>query len=487
MRPTPPAVLHPLATASLVVGLVCTFGCNDSKSVHAAGGADATPGPTDGGTGGATAQGGSGGSTGGSGGSTGGSGGSQAGSAGASGAANANEYSWDGSWTPSDSDFPIGGLLDDFYCDGHLDAQKQATPVLPPGKWDWNDADHDLANWRNFETNIGSFDALKDSKGRHFGWKLVPIAPGATDYSGPAMYFEGSSGPDWMILGADGVIHSFGNGDLADGPDVLVFGSSYSLSFRTGSESAGALRDNDLVVAGCGANPDGSYDIQTTTIHTGPGSDRVFVRDFDRSAIDLGNGSGGLTDRVDPTDGDDLVVLRGNTHDFRVFGGKGNDTFVWYVDDNVQTATWLGPNFFGGGGWDAAVWQDDGTDRLVLAIPADAPLVTATPTPPGSVMVRVTDGAWVDDPPTAGDPYAHYCVECGTSATGRKTLFVEYVSANGKVKTGYFTLTAVEELQIGVGPGARVYRLNDTTGATALDQAAVPTDPPPWPSGDCPP
>ena len=56
-------------------------------------------------------------------------------------------------------------------------------------------------------------------------------------------------------------------------------------------------------------------------------------------------------------------------------GGEGNDVMVWYVDDNVQTTTWLGPNFFGGGGHGDALWNDSGTDRLVLAVPTDSPVV----------------------------------------------------------------------------------------------------------------
>lgn len=457
--------------------LTAACGSSDSPSpATAAGGSSGTPG-TGGspGNGGASASGGSsanGGSTG-KGGASGGSG-------------SGNNYSWDGSWNPSDNEFPLPGLLDDFYFDGHPDEQNNPTPILPPGKWDWSDTNHDLANWRNFEKSIGSFEALVDAKGHQYGWKLIPVSPGAVDYSGPADYFEGSSGIDVLVIGANGTIGSFGNGNLGDGPDVLVFGKSHTLDFRTGASSRGSAHDNDLVVAGCGQNADGSFDVTTTTIHTGPGADRVFLRDVDRSAIDLGNGADGRTDTVDSNDGDDMVVLRGNTHDFRVFGGNGNDTFVWYPDDNVQTSAWLGPNFFGGGGWDSAVWQDSGVDRLVLAIPAEAPIVSATPTPNGSVLVRATDGSLKDDPPTASDPYAHYCAECGTGPGGRKTVIVEYNSASGAVKTGYFTITAIEELQIGVGAGARVYKVDDVTGAATLDSSAVPTTPPAWPDGDCP-
>ncbi len=390
-----------------------------------------------------------------------------------------NEWSWDGSWTPA---LPLDCLLDDEYGDGH-----DATPVLPPGEWDWDDASDDLANWRNFETNLGTFAPLTDGAGGQYGWRLVPNVPGACDFSGAAAYFEGSCGADILDLGPGGSLHSYETGNLADGPDVLVFGSSWSLDFRTGSSTSGAEADNDLVVAGCGANPDGSFDVMTCTIHTGPGSDWVFVRDISRAGIDLGNGESGRTDATDPLDGDDLVVLRGNTHDFRVFGGGGNDTAVWFVDENVQTTTWLGPNFFGGGGHGDALWQDEGTDRLVLAVPAGSPIVTSTPTPPGSVLVRGTDGELVLDEPTQEDPFARYCVECGTSPTGRKTIIIEYVSADETISTGYFFVTAFEELQIGVGPGAEVFALDDVAGtATPLADAAVPTVPPDWPDAYCP-
>jgi len=394
-----------------------------------------------------------------------------------------NEWSWNGSWEP---DFPVPGLLDDEYFDGHPGPGGEPTPVLPPGAWDWDDPGDDLANWRNFETNLGSFEMLLDAEDRHYGWRLRANDPAACDYSGPAEYFEGSSGADILDLGPGGLLHSFASGNLAAGPDVLVFKESWSLDFRTGSsESAGSV-DDDLVMAGCGESPDGSFDVMTSTIHTGPGSDWAFVRDISRAAVDLGNGAGGRTDAVDPLDGGDLVVLRGNTHDFRVYGGGGDDTVVWYVDENVQTTAWLGPDFFGSGGWGDAAWDDAGTDRLVLAVPAGAPIVTATPTPPGSILVRATTGDLVIDEPTAGDPFARYCVECGTSTGGRRTVILEYVSADESIRTGYFFVTAFEELQVGVGSGALVYAIDDVAGEAVSIPSATPFVPPSWPSEDCP-
>jgi hypothetical protein len=388
-----------------------------------------------------------------------------------------NEWSWDGSWTPADGDFPLDGLFDDEYGDGH-----DGTPVLPPGVWDWEDANDDLANWRNFESNLGTFEPLMDSMDRQYGWRFVGLTAN-TDYQGAADYFEGSSGVDYMDLGPAGTIHSFGAGNLAGGPDVLIFDGSYSLDFRTGTTADGGQRDNDLVIAGCRPNSDGAFEVATTTIHTGPGHDWVFVRDIERAGIDLGNGDGGRTDTIDISDGNDMVVLRGNTLDFRVMGGAGDDVFVWYVDENIQTSTWLGPNFFGGGGWGTALFSEDaGVDRLVLVIPTDTEMVTSTPTPAGGLLVRANDGELIIDEPTADDDYGRYCQDCGMGPGGEKTIIVEYNSADGMIETGYFYLTDVDELQVGIGDGARVYALDAVTGTATLIEGAEPTEeivPPP--------
>lgn len=394
-----------------------------------------------------------------------------------------NEWSWDGSWTPKDTDFPLAGLLDDKYFDGHRGPDGNPTPILPPGQWDYpDDHQNNLSNWTNFKTNLGFFERLGDSLGRHYGWHLVPNRTRNFDYSGAAIYFEGSSGPDILALGDESWIEGFGEGSLGDGPDILVFQKSHTLDFRTGSSKTGHKRDDDLVVGGCGANPDGSWDIDTTTVHTGPDSDWVFIRDLDRSAVDLGNGSDGRTDSVDKSDGDDLVELRGNTHDFRVFGGNGNDTAVWYVDDNVQVTPWLGPNFFGSGGWGDALWNDEGIDRLVLAVPPSTRIVTKAPES-GALLVKPSDGSFIPDKPTEDDLYARYCIECGKGPGGRKTVIMEYVSEDGgRVDTGYFYVTAFEELQIGVGPDARVYTIDDAHGALkpapGLPPFAAPAFPP---------
>lgn len=390
-----------------------------------------------------------------------------------------NGYSWDGSWNPKDDDFPLSGLLDNEYSDNHL-INNEATPVLPPGRWDWDDANDDLANWERFQEKIGGFDPLRDREGRHFGWSLRGNDPEAIEFTGSAAYFEGSAGTDILDLGPEGALYQFGQGDLGDGPDVLSFNESWSLDFRTGSspKAGDGSRDNDLVIAGCKDGDDSSFKIETTTIHTGPGRDLVFARDIERSGIDLGNGKGGRTDALDPADGDDIAVLRGNTYDARVYGGNGDDLVAWYVDENVQSHPWLGLNFFGGGGYGKALWSDSGTDRLILVIPTETRIVTTTPTLPGALLVRLSSGEFIPDGPTANDPNGTYCIECGVSPGGRKTMILEYESADESIHTGYFYVTAFEELQIGVGHGARVYRINDVTGAATRADDLQPVEPP---------
>lgn len=384
----------------------------------------------------------------------------------------ANEYSWNGVWTPS---FPLEGMFDNEYFDGH-----DGSPILPPGHWDYEDANNDLADWRNFKTNVGDLKQLLDSQNRIYGWELLAVNPAGVDVDAKITFFEGSAGADWFDFGPDGVLHSTW-GEFGAGPDVLVFNRSYSLDFRIGGAVNGAGSDDDLVIAGCDVNGDASFDILTTTVHTGPGADWAFIRDFSRAAIDLGNGGGGRTDSIDTTDGNDLAVIRGNSHDFRIFGGFGHDTAVWYVDENIQTETWLGPAFFGGGGEGDAIWGDPGTDRLVMAIAEDAPIVDRTPTPNGSFLVRGTSGELVLDGPTQYDEYAAYCSECGESPDGRRTIIFEYNSPDGAISTGYFYVTAFEELQIGIGEGARVYRIDDKAGTVELAddlKAYVPPSPP---------
>ena len=385
----------------------------------------------------------------------------------------ANEWSWNGRWTPS---FPLSGLRDSEYNE------------LPPGEWDYRDENDDKANWRNFMTNVGTWNVRVDSNGNEYGWDLVGNVPDAVDYTGGALYFEGSPGADWIDTGAGGYIHSWDAGTTAGGPDVLIFNRANTLDFRTGSSLDEYENDDDLVIAGCdGSDPGGNTDINTMTIHTGPGNDWAFMRDWERSAIDLGNGEGGLTHVLDPLDGNDLAVVRGTAWDFRVYGGEGDDVFVWYADEVVQEGPapmWLGPNFFGGGGQGDALW-DQGTDRFVLAVPSDTTLVTATPTPPGSLFVRAGSGELIQDAPTADDLRTYYCVECGVGPGGRKTAILEYHKADGSVFTGFFYLTGIEEVQVGVGDGATVYALDDVNGTLTPMPNAEPFDPPTPPASFC--
>lgn len=367
-------------------------------------------------------------------------------------------------------------VFDAKYGDGH-EWKGKPTPILPPGQWDWKPSDNDLANWKNFEKNIGAFELLMDASSGPAGWELLGNSLNAVDFAGPAAYFHGSEGRDIVNLGPQGKIHSM-SGGLGAGPDVLVFNESWSLDYST--SSAGAACDDDIVVAGCDENADSSFDIATTSIHAGAGADLFFVRDAKASGFDGGNLDGN-TSALDPEDGDDIAVFRGNMLDFRFFGGAGNDTAIWYVDEVNQSTPWLGPNFFGGGGAGSALWSDSGTDRLVLVIPTDTELISSGATQPGQLLVRILNGyeaqpEW--DGPTVGDPKAKYCITCGVSPAGEKTITIEYRSADGGVNTGYFWVTAFEELQIGIGAGAQVYSIDDVAGTVTLDPSLEKTTPP---------
>lgn len=396
-----------------------------------------------------------------------------------------NVYSWDGSWVPAAGEFPLSGMFDDEYFDGHTNWNGVVSPILPPGEWDWDDANDDLANWKNFSTSIGVWAELVDAAGNLFGWQLQGNTPQSIPYSGAAAYYEGTNGTEVLDLGPGGIINSFTNGNLRDGPDVLVFNSGWSLDFRTGSTGAGSERDNDLVIGGCEVAPTNDFTYHQATIHTGPGRDWVFARNVNGAAIDAGNGDGGITDALDPTDGNDLVMIAGNARDFRVFGGYGSDTVVWYLDDaNIDSIAFGGPNFFGGGGSGEALWADPGVDRLVFVIPPDTAIVDSTPTPPGSLLVRVwdefEDEIWWDAP-VYDDPYARYCITCGTGPAGQKTINFEYLSADESFFTGWFWVTEFEELQLGDGPDAIVYAIDPTNATLTVIPDAEPTIPPAWP------
>ncbi|MCA9520181.1 MAG: hypothetical protein KC609_04390, partial [Myxococcales bacterium] len=151
-----------------------------------------------------------------------------------------------------------------------------------------------------------------------------------------------------------------------------------------------------------------------------------------------------------------------------------------------ESIAFLGANFFGSGGAGDALWDTDGTDRLVLVIPSDTTIVTQSPTPKGALLIRPpSDDALDWDQPTVDDPFATYCVTCGVAPDGRRTVIMEYNSLNGKSFTGWFYVTNFEELQIGVGSGAKVYRLDSKSGSATLDTSLAPTSPPAFPDAFC--
>lgn len=393
----------------------------------------------------------------------------------------ANAYSWDGSWSPDSESLPPEGLYDDVYFDGH-EAAGGSSPVLPPGAWDWVDEETghvtELGAWQAFSANLGIFEPLEDNEGGPFGWRLVGNAEGGVAWNYAGDRFESSSGTDVMDLGPGGQIFFTGALNLRDGPDMVRYLQSWAADWRTGSSDSGHLRDNDLVIAGSDiGRPAGEYDLRTSTVHTGPGSDLVFVNNIERAAVDLGNGANGRTDTLDPNDGDDMVVVGGNGYDFRIYGGEGNDTLVWRVDEVNQNTPWLGVSFFGGGGWAPATW-DEGTDRLVLVVPVDTPVHSGGPSTESGVVAVWVDPDYgtdpIPDPPTEDDVFARYYGSAGIGPDGKKTVLWAYESASGSVHTGYCTMTGIEELQVGLGPQARVYRIDEVQGAATHDPSLTP-------------
>ncbi len=395
---------------------------------------------------------------------------------------NPNRYSWDGSWVPDSSAFPLEGLLDSIYFDGH-EVEGSASPILPPGEWDW-EVTSLLAVWRGFETQMGRFDPLEDEAGNQFGWRFQRVKDQGLDVDAILQAFHGSSGADILDLGASGTYHSAGNplyGDpvnFGDGPDVFRFAKSHSATARLGSSETGSEHDNDLVMIGTSERlPAGRYDVLTTGIHTGPGNDLVFVDNWERSLIDLGNGANGRTDTIDPRDGRDIVVIGGNARDFRIYGGRGDDLFVWHVDEvNQAPGSWLGPNFFGGGAWGDALFSDPGQDRLLMDIPPETPVVnTPGENVAGTLLVFVeSDYKTVIDTPTEDDPWGRYYVTAPAGPAGEKTMVFQYRSADESINTAFFYVTDVEELQVGLGDEAKVYSLDDVVGVATLERSLEP-------------
>ncbi|MBN2527707.1 MAG: hypothetical protein JXR76_15050 [Deltaproteobacteria bacterium] len=381
----------------------------------------------------------------------------------------ANVYSWDGSWSPSSAKFPLKGMFDETHA------------MLPPGKWGWDGAcdcpgDEGLAVYNNeFVAKGLDFEALVDDASHQFGWRLIGTndAPMTLDHRGDN--YVGTPWVDIIDLGGVGELASTGPGDtspgmnLCDGPDMLRYGIGRSVDMRTGSDTRGALFDNDLVILGTERIPVlNEYDVEGTTIHTGPGSDLVFARNFGPAAIDLGNGLSGRTDTTDTADGDDIEVLQGNMRDFRVYGGYGNDIIVWYVDE-VNDDRWLGPNFFGGGGFGDAIWEYPGSDRLILAVDLATQVVSSRSehdNNPGSFLAFIySDYAAAVDAPMAGEPYAQYYGTAPVGPDGEHTLTLSYRSADGTVFTHDFYATGIEIIQLGIDDDAAVYEVDQVAGA----------------------
>jgi len=402
-----------------------------------------------------------------------GSGGGTGGSPGAAVWSEPNEYSWDGSWTPES--FPIPGLLDETH------------PTLPPGKWGWDGScdcpgDEGLAIYNNEFVEKGlDFLRLEDSAGHLFGWRLIDTDGGDTSLNHRGDNYDGTPGVDIFDLGLAGMLQGTGPGDetpginLGDGPDMLRYGVGWSVDMRVGDGVRGGAFDNDLVILGTeDVLPLNTYDIQGTTVHTGPGSDLVFVRNFGPAAIDLGNGLSGRTDAIDPSDGGDMVVLQGNMRDFRIFGGNGDDVFVWYVDEVVDDR-WLGPSFYGGGGWGDALWASAGTDRLVLVVDPATEVVVQRgqhDNNPGSLLAMVySDYGPTIDGPTENDPFARYYGSAPVGPADQHTITFSYRSADETVFTHDFFATSVEEIQLGLGTEALVYDVDQVTGALTASEA----------------
>ncbi len=382
----------------------------------------------------------------------------------------ANAYSWDGSWTPGADSFPLNGLHDDTYNDGHL-VGGNPSPVLPPGRWDWPCAEEvcALASWKSFSEEIGTFDALIDRHSRAFGWRLVANEYPATVLDSRVELFEGSFGTDVLDCGNEGRIEHSGGLTLGDGPDVIRYRTCEAADWRTGSSETAHAHDNDLVIAGGDTALDaGDYDVTASTVHTGPGRDLVFVNNIARAAVDLGNGVGGRTDALDADDDGDIAVLGGNFDDVRLFGGNGDDVFIWRVDEINMASGYVTGNFFGGGGWNPGVW-DEGVDRLVLDVPLDTPLLPHTPgaeLAQGSATLNLFD-EYSEEPVPDGlmqdDPLTRYYVYAGIGPEGQKTLTLRYRSASDHVRA-LVMLTAIEEIQIGIGENARVYKVDQVNG-----------------------
>jgi hypothetical protein len=111
--------------------------------------------------------------------------------------------------------------------------------------------------------------------------------------------------------------------------------------------------------------------------------------------------------------------------------------------------------------------------------------VDAPQTPPGSLLVMAASDELHMDEGTKDYFDGRYCIPCGKGPGGEVSLIIEWVSPDGSIDTGYVSVTAFEELQLGVGAGAKVFRLDQVAGHAILDATLKPIDVPEWPDALC--
>jgi hypothetical protein len=69
---------------------------------------------------------------------------------------------------------------------------------------------------------------------------------------------------------------------------------------------------------------------------------------------------------------------------------------------------------------------------------------------------------------------ARYYQTVPDGPNGERTLTLGYRSATGHVDTADFYVTSVEEIQLGLGPDAPVYTVNQETGALSRASSLEP-------------
>ncbi|OQY27979.1 MAG: hypothetical protein B6244_08525, partial [Candidatus Cloacimonetes bacterium 4572_55] len=143
--------------------------------------------------------------------------------------------------------------------------------------------------------------------------------------------------------------------------------------------------------------------------------------------------------------------------------------------NNRPDNSWTGGRFLGTGSFGDAIWGDD-TDRFVLIIPDDTEVVNGHGSlDPGTIQIWQKDPypSNVIDPPTANDPMARYH-SYHTGPGGRRMVTFNYKRITDDYYTGYMNMASIEELQIGVGPNAKVYDINDVDGTATYNPSLTP-------------